>query len=94
MKYLYCCWITPSGPVSMFYRGEEHVLAKAPFDNARRDILRAITQKTGQIMPDQAMDMIALQNVIELPLEVAKERFPNDFESISNMILKTKGRPL
>jgi hypothetical protein len=76
MKHYYIAFSSPCGFGTLFYRGKEHPLAPNAYADRINGLANKINIKFGaQIMPES----IVYLNIVELPLEVAKERWPEDF---------------
>ena len=79
--YYYISYISPVGPGGYFYNGSKHPLDPVVFEESRKKIAGEFSVQMmkvgGGFMPPDAIVYVSLT---ELPIEVAKARWPKDFE--------------
>lgn len=75
-KFYYISYLTPLGPGATFVGMEDHPLSKRGMSMFQTDIGHKASLKTQVLVRPEE---VFLQSFIELPEEVAKERFPRDF---------------
>ena len=76
-RYYYITFITPVGPGARFWRtGAGDVFLPEEYGRFTTDVARQATLSRGQIVPPEH---VLLQTVIQLPDEVARARWPQDF---------------
>jgi hypothetical protein len=78
MKYYHIAFWTPMGAGTLFYRGKEHPLMPDAYKEKVTSLIGQLNIKCGQSFPPEAVVYTSLH---ELPLEVAKARWPEDFKS-------------
>jgi hypothetical protein len=87
MKYYHIAFNTPLGPGTYFYRGESHPFMPKEYDERTSKLANSLSiQYAKQISPTSIIYM----SVIELPIDVARARWPEDFkrpEPLYNNIL-------
>jgi hypothetical protein len=77
MTYYHIVFSSPLGFNTFFYRGKEHPLMPEVYLERTKKLATQISLKSGQIIPDEAIAYISIH---ELPIEVAKARWPEDFK--------------
>jgi hypothetical protein len=76
MKYFHIAFNTPFGPGTYFYRGDNHPFMPKEYDERTEKIASNLSIQYAKNISPTA---IIYTSVIELPLEVAKARWPEDF---------------
>jgi hypothetical protein len=76
VKYYHIAFSTPFGPGTYFYRGESHPFMPKEYDERTEKIASNLSIQYAKNISPTA---IIYTSVIELPLEVAKARWPEDF---------------
>lgn len=80
MHYYYLTVAAPGAMMAMFYRGPQHPLHPEGLEQVQQDAGRQLTVlKRGQLVDPRAVSITWLY---ELPGDVAKARWPQDFESV------------
>jgi len=89
MKYYHIAFNTPFGPGTFFYRGEGHPL----MPNTYIDRTSGIASKLSlQYATNVAPEAVVYMAIDELPIEVARARWPEDFvEEHPNLCLAKCG---
>jgi hypothetical protein len=77
MKYFHIAFNTPFGPGTYFYRGDNHPFMPKEYDERTEKIASNLSIQYAKNISPTA---IIYTSIIELPLEVAKARWPEDFE--------------
>jgi hypothetical protein len=78
--YYHIVFNTPFGPGTFFYKGEQHPLMPNVYQQRTGSLASQFSLKTGSFVAPEAIEYIALH---ELPIEVAKARWPEDFKNES-----------
>ena len=79
--YYYIAFQTPLGLGGLFYNGDQHPLHPEAFEKRRKEIATDLSvQALKAGVPMIATDAIVYLGLVELPLDVAKARWPKDFE--------------
>jgi hypothetical protein len=76
MKYYHIAFNTPFGPGTFFYRGTEHPLMPKPYQERTEKLA---SQLSIQYATNVAAAAVVYMSITELPAEVAKARWPEDF---------------
>jgi hypothetical protein len=80
MFYYYISIWTPIGYSGLYYRGNLHPLHPKAMCSQQKDIATKYSLRSGERIPPEAVTYICLH---ELPMDVAKELFPKDFEELA-----------
>ena len=77
MKYYHIAFASPFGFGTLFYRGEENPLEPETYKKRTEMLASQFCIKYAQHVPAEAITYISVN---ELPIEVAKARWPEDFK--------------
>ena len=77
MNYFHVIFSSPFGFNTFFYRGEQHPLMPDVYNERTKKLAMQISLMAGRPISNEEIAYIALH---ELPIEVAKARWPEDFK--------------